>query len=229
MTTLAAPPQALPAEAVVNRPSRALAVRRGFLVAAPVLAGLLCILGSVADPGVGISGTEMHKLYTANPDPLQWKSTGFHWAYALWIAPALLMAPYVRRKGAWLANIGALLGFLGMTTLPGMLLSDWFESAIGQAYGNAAVDKVDHLIFSTMWGPVGFMIPAMVGFFLALPVATIAMIRAGRMRWYALVPVIGAYAAFMGSGVRPWGTALTTVLLTAYAVLLARATRPQAD
>jgi len=234
MTTLAT--SATPGRAAAHvvppttpeRPGRALAVRRGFLVAAPVLAGLLCILGAVADPAAGISGTQMHHLYTAHPGPLQWKSTGFHWAYALWIAPALLIAPYVRRRGAWIANVAALLGLLGMTTLPGMLISDWFESAIGQAYGNAAVTKVDDLIFSTMWGPVGFMIPGMVGFFLALPIATIAMVRAGRMRWYALAPVVLAYVAFMGSGVRPWGTVLTALLLSAYAVLLARATRPQA-
>ena len=48
-----------------------------------------------------------------NPEPLQLKSLGLHWAYAFWIAPALLIARYVRGRGAWLANVAGFLGFAG--------------------------------------------------------------------------------------------------------------------
>ena len=60
---------------------------------------LLAIAGTVADPGTGTTGEEMNRIYTDNPDPLQWKSFLFHWSYAFWIAPALLLAPYVRGRG----------------------------------------------------------------------------------------------------------------------------------
>ena len=118
-----------------SHPSRALRARRGFLIASPVLAGIFCTIGAYADPGATISGPRLYELYTANPGPLQFKSLGLHWGYAFWIAPALLIAAYVRGRGAWLANIAALLGFAGMTTLPGMLAMDWFDSAAGQLYG----------------------------------------------------------------------------------------------
>ena len=39
-------------------------------------------MGAVADPAGGISGTKMNKVYIDHPDALQWKSTGYHWAYA---------------------------------------------------------------------------------------------------------------------------------------------------
>ena len=51
------------------------------------------------------------------------------------MAPALLAVPYVRRKGAWLANIAAVIGFAGVTTLPGLLFIDFYDSAIAQEFG----------------------------------------------------------------------------------------------
>jgi hypothetical protein len=49
--------------------------------------------------------------------------------------PALLIAPCVRSKGARLANRTAFVGFVGISTSPGLLMADWFDSAIGQAVG----------------------------------------------------------------------------------------------
>ena len=79
-------------------------------------------LGAAGDPAAGFSGADMTRLYIENPGPLQWKSTGYHWAYALWMLPALLTLPYTRRKGAWLGNLAALIGFAGLVSLPGMLV-----------------------------------------------------------------------------------------------------------
>lgn len=209
-----------------GRSTRALAVRRGFIVAAPVLAGLLSIVGAAADPGAGQSGREMFEVYAAHPEPLQLKSLGFHWAYAFWIAPALLLAAYVRGRGAWLANVAALLGFTGMTTLPGLLFTDWYDSAIGQLYGAGAVTVVHDRMSDTMWGVAAFTVPGLVGFFLALPLATIALWRAGLVRWWAFAAVVAGYAAFIGSNVLWWGCAVTAVCFTVLAFALASATDP---
>ncbi len=107
----------------VHGRSPALVARRWFLVASPVLAGLFAILGAANDPAVGLDGQRLYELYAANPEPLQWKSLGFHWAYAFWMAPAMLLAPYIRGRGAWIANVAALIGFAGIATLPGLLSS----------------------------------------------------------------------------------------------------------
>ena len=89
---------------------------------------------AISRPGRRISGAEMQALYAANPGPLQFKSLGFHWAYAFWLVPPADRS-YVRGKGAWLANATALIGFVGLSTMPGLLMADWFHSAIGQAVG----------------------------------------------------------------------------------------------
>ena len=141
-----------------TRGSRAVAVRRALLVASPVLAGLFCLLGAIADPAAGLSGSKMTKIYIENPDPLQWKSTGYHWAYAFWIGTALMVAPLVRGRGAWLATIAAIIGFAGMVTLPGMLISDWYQAGIGHFYGQQGVKQVEDQMIGTMWGLKGFMV-----------------------------------------------------------------------
>jgi hypothetical protein len=207
------------------RTSKALAVRRGLLVAMPVLAGVFLVVGAVADPAGGISGTKMNEIYIDHPDALQWKSTGYHWAYAFLIAPAMLLASYVRGRGAWIANIAAVLGFLGATTLPGMLMSDWYVAGIGHLYGLEGTVAVEDHMFATMWGIKGFIVPGMLGFALALPLATIALWRARLVRWWAFAAVLGAYVAFGVSGARPWGTLISLALLTVFAVAIAKATK----
>jgi hypothetical protein len=225
VTAVDVPAAPSPAD-VPPRPSRAVAVRRWFLVASPVLAGLFAVVGAWADPGAGISGREMWEIYAAEPDPLQWKSLGFHWSYSFWVAPALLLAAYVRGKGAWIANVAAAFAFVGMTTLPGLLIVDFYDSAIGQLYGVDATAAVSEHMTGTMWGAAALAMPGMIGFMLALPLAALSLWRAALVRWWAPVSVVAGYAAFLLSGVMWWGCAITAVSFTVFAVAVERATRP---
>jgi hypothetical protein len=54
------------------------------------------------------------------------------------MVPALLILPYVRGRGAWLANVAALVGFAGLVTLPGLVFVDFYDSAIAQEFGSPA-------------------------------------------------------------------------------------------
>lgn len=208
-----------------TRGSRAVAVRRALLVASPVLAGLFCLLGAIADPAAGLSGSKMTKIYIENPDPLQWKSTGYHWAYAFWIGTALMVAPLVRGRGAWLATIAAVIGFAGMVTLPGMLISDWYQAGIGHFYGQQGVQQVEDQMIGTMWGLKGFMVFGIPGLALALPLAAAGLWRARLVRWWSFAATVAAFLVFMVSQATWWGAALSTVFLTVFAVSLVGATR----
>lgn len=210
---------------VQPRRTAALQVRRWFLVAAPVLAGLFAILGAAADPAVGAEGEVLWRSYAANPEPLQFKSFGFHWSYTFWLVPAIMIAGLVRGgRGVWIANVAALLGFVGISTLPGLLITDFIESAIGQAGGvemNAAVTK----IADEMWGVKAIIMPGIVSFVLAPPIAALAAWRAGIVRWWGPLAVIAGFAAFIGSSIDVWGTVLTTLFFSVFAYELARGTR----
>ncbi len=199
--------------------------RRWFLVAAPLLAGLFVTMGALGDPAVGQDGRVLYEAYAANPDPLQFKSVGFHFGYAFWIVPAILLAAYVRDRGIWIANVAAFLGWLGISTLPGLLMIDYYDSAIGQVAGVDTTLRVQE-VMETMWGVPVIVMPGIVGFVLALPLAAVAAWRAGLVKWWAPVAVICGFLAFMLSGVTPWGTAITTVFFTLFAYSLWRGTRP---
>jgi hypothetical protein len=208
-----------------RRPSMALAFRRGLLVAAPVLAGLLTTVGAVADPAAGISGDKMLEVYFDNPDRLQWKSLAYHWSYAFWIVPAMLIVPLVRGRGAWLATITGFIGFLGVATMPALLLADWFDSAIGAAHGleghHAVYDAMEG-----MWGIPVFIAPGIAALFLALPLAMLTLWRAGLSRWWGLAAAVAAIAAFLISDATWPGAVIATLCLATVSLALAKATEP---
>ena len=208
-----------------RRPSKALTFRRGFLVAAPVLAGLFATVGAVADPAAGISGDKMLQIYFDNPDRLQFKSLAYHWSYAFWIVPAMLIVPLVRGRGAWLATISGLIGFLGVATMPGLLMSDWFDSAIGAAHGLEGHRAV-YQAMEGMWGIPVFTAPGIIGLFLALPLALLTLWRAGLARWWGLVAAIAAVAAFVLSNATWPGAVIATLFLGAVSLAFAKATVP---
>ena len=207
------------------RSSKALNVRRLFLIACPVLAAVFTMMGALGDPAAGHNGEQMVRTYIENPGPLQWKSTGYHWAYAFWIAPALLAAGLVRGKGAWLANVAAFLGFLGMTTLPGLLITDWYASAIGHEFGYAGTHAVETYMQDSMWGVAGFGIAAMLGFVIGVPLAAVALLRAGLVRWWAVPAVIVPLVALFVSNGAVWAGAVCAACLLVFAAELARAVR----
>jgi len=64
-----------------------------------------------------------------------------------------------------------------MTTLPGLLFVDWYDSAVGQQFGvegNVAVNGR----MEAMWGTAVFTTPGVVGLLLALPLTALTMWRA---------------------------------------------------
>lgn len=192
------------------------AVRRWTLVLAPTLAGLLAVGGAVADPAVDLEGAALYELYAANPGPLQWKSVLYHFSYALWGLAALMLVAVVRRRGSWLANVAGLLAFLGISSLPGFLLADFYDSAIGQVHGVDGALAVERAM-QDMWGLGVLGLTGMAGFLLCLPVAVLAAWRAGMLRWWAVVAPIAGLALGMfvlGANVPGWG-----VMTAGYAVL----------
>ncbi len=208
-----------------SRPSKALSFRRGFLVAAPVLAGVLATVGAVADPAAGISGDAMISIYSDSLDRLQYKSLAYHWSYALWILPAMLIAPMVRGRGAWLATITGFIGFLGVSTMPGLLMSDFFDSAIAAAHGLEGHREV-YAAFEGLWGVQAFTAPGILGFFLALPLTMITLWRAGLARWWGLGAAVAAMAAFLLSNATWPGAVIATLFLGVVSLAFAKATHP---
>src|SRR5919106_444442 len=136
----------------------ALAARRWALIVAPIVAGAFTIVGVIADPAPGAEGRELVEAYAADPDALNFKSLGYHFAYTIWLAAALGIVGLVRRRGSWLANVAGLLAILGISSIPGFLVSDFIDSAMGRLVGiNEAVRVGDAV--EEQWGLAVMAVP----------------------------------------------------------------------
>ncbi len=175
--------------------SAALALRRLAVVWASAVSGILIVAAFFLDPDIGASGRELAREYAENPGRIQLSALSLRFAFALLVLPAFALIRAVRERGAWLANVAGLCAVLGMTTLPGFLLVDFYDVAIyGELGGDAwqaVTDRLEELPGATFMFVTGFF-----GFLLTLPIALVAAWRARLLPWWpALVVSVGQIAA----------------------------------
>lgn len=173
--------------------------RGWFVVLAPVLAGLCTVAGAAADPYTG-DGAALYEAYAADPEALQYKATAYHFGYLFWGAAALLIAWSVRGRGRWVADAAVVLALLGITTMPGFILADFYDSSIGQAFGVEGALRVEDGM-EGMWALMLLASTGALGLVLALPVAVLAAWRAGLLAWWAgLAATAGIVGGFFVLG-----------------------------
>ena len=205
------------------RGTTALAVRRLAVIVSLVLAGAFLIAGALADPAAGVDGRELYEGYAAEPNRVELKSVSYHYAYLLFAPAVFSLVGLVRGRGAWLANAAGLTAIIGLTTLPGLLVVDYYDSTIGRELGVDATVRVNDAIESEFGvGLALIAIPAIAGFTLSLPLACAAAWRAGLLPWWAPVAVVLGFAAWVASSVTLWGAIVFALLLCLVAVALSR-------
>jgi hypothetical protein len=132
----------------------------------------------------------------------------------MWAPIVFALVGLVRGRGAWLANVAAVLATLGATTLPGFLLTDFYDIAIyGELGGDAwqqVTDRIEELPGAAVMFITGFL-----GHMLCLPLVLFAAWRAGLVAVW--VPILMS-AAVVAAQAIPNGFGLL-VLAAAMAVL----------
>jgi hypothetical protein len=209
-----------------SRQSRSAMKARGWaMIAAPTLAGILAIVGTVADPLPPVSGRELIEAYTNNPEPLNFKSVAYHYSYTLWMAVVFPLVGLVRGRGSWLANIAGAERWRcsAISTIPGALLADFIQSAEGQVAGVDAAVRISEVVES-FWGFAAIMAPGGPAFVLALPLAAIAAWRAGILAWWGALAAVAGVAAFMGGGAMLVGNSILAAAFFILSLALARMT-----
>jgi hypothetical protein len=179
----------------------ALRYRRYAVLTAPALAALLILAGFLLDPDIGGSGGSLARSYAAHPGRIELSALSFHFAYALLIVPLLALALPIRARGGWLANLALLFAVLGLTTLPGLLVTDFYDVAIYGKLGPEAWQTVNDRL-QALPGSVAFLVPTLIGFVLALPTAMLAAYRARLLPWW---PAVVFLAAEVSARVLPGG------------------------
>jgi hypothetical protein len=123
----------------------------------------------------------------------------------MWAPIVFALVGIVRGRGAWLANIAAVLATLGATTLPGFLLTDFYDIAIyGELGGDAWQQVTDRL--EELPGALVLFVTAFFGHFLCLPVALFGAWRAGLLALW--VPIGFTVAIAAAQILQPFGSGL---------------------
>jgi hypothetical protein len=134
----------------------------------------------------------------------------------MWAPIVFALVGIVRGRGAWLANIAAVLATLGATTLPGFLLTDFYDIAIYGELGGDAWDQVNDRI-EELPGAMILFITGFLGHMLCLP---FALFGAWRARLVALWVPVGMTVALAAAQIlRPLGSGL--LILAAAMIALA--------
>lgn len=187
-------------------------VRRAALAAAPIATAAAVILGGLADPDPSGQGLDLVRTYTDNWDRVQWKSTSYHYGYMFLGATALGLASLVRSgRGVRFALGAGVLALLATATLPGMLLADVYASAGGGVVGPEKMREIEQAAQGG-WSGAATIFPGMLGFVLCLPLATIAAVRAGLLRWHVPLVAIAAFVAMMALAGNVAGTVVVAAL-----------------
>jgi hypothetical protein len=173
------------------RNDSALSFRRWAVILAAGLSGVIVLISIIVEPGRDAEGTEIIQAYAANHRAFGLHTNLIHYGFALSTPVAYAMVGLVRRRGAWIANLAGLLAVLGLSTLPGLVLLDYFSVAVEHVSGlEAAVNTEDAL--EKLPGFAALTVPALISAMLAVPVATLALWRARLVAWW--LPLVTAAA-----------------------------------
>jgi hypothetical protein len=177
----------------------ALSVRRWAVVIAAALSGVLVLISMIIDPAPNAEDRELIQAYAANDRAQGIHTNLIHYGFALFAPVAYAMVGLVRGRGAWIANVAGVLAVLGLSTLPGLVLSDYLTVAVEHVAGlDTAVDAQNEV--ESLPGFTLLVAPAFLSSLLAVPVATLALWRAGLARLW--LPFVAA-AAFLGPNFIP--------------------------
>ena len=158
-------------------------------VSLPLAAALMAI-GSLVDPGVDESTSTIYMAGLARGDAAtryQVSALILHVAFLAFV-PAIIGLWAIAKPGV-ARGVGAVLGLMGAATLPGLLLSDFYDIALAEKLPAAKAAEVADYSQSLV-GANLLLIPALAGLVLGLGVLFVCAVRAGAMPAWAPVVIV---------------------------------------
>jgi hypothetical protein len=181
------------------RNDTALSFRRWAVILAAGLSGVIVLISIVVEPGRDAEGREIIQAYAPNDRAQGLHTNLIHYGFALFAPVAYAMVGLVRRRGAWIANLAGLLAVLGLSTLPGLVLLDYFSVAVAHVADLEVTVNAEDAV-EKLPGFAAVTAPAFISSILAVPVATLALWRARLVAWW--IPLV-AVAASLGPNFLP--------------------------
>jgi hypothetical protein len=200
--------------------SSALAFRRRGVIAAAGLSGVIVLVSMFVDPVPNAEGRELIEGYAAEPGRQGLHTNLIHYGFALLAPAAFAAVGLVRARGAWLANVAAVLAVLGLTTLPGLVLIDYVTVAAANVTDVDTAYAIEQEV-ETLPGFTAALVPAFLSSMLAIPLAGLALWRARLAPWWLVPALVVGFVAPNVIEARV-GFTVTAVALLLLAWVLAR-------
>ena len=103
-----------------------------------IVGPLIVLAGMIATPWEDEATTaSYHDALAAHPGQAEIAATLLHFGFLLLLPAALGIMHLARRASPKLAHIGGLLAVLGLATLPGLLVTDFYDLALAEALPRA--------------------------------------------------------------------------------------------
>lgn len=193
------------------------------LVAASLpAAAALWTAGGLIDPAVDEStpATYMAGIAeTAAADRYQISALVLHFSFLLFL-PAVIGLWGLSRPGA-LRTVGLVLAGMGAATLPGLVVTDYYDIALAQSLPAAQAGEVAERA-QELTGAGLLAMPAVAGMILGLVLLFVTAVRARQLPAWAPLVLVAALAMPFAVNSMPMFAAAGAVMLVLFAVLAGR-------
>ena len=193
-------------------------MNRKFAAACLVAAPLALAVATAVDPALG--DVPEHGVYRQHPDAILWHSVLLHWAWVLFVPGLLgLLAP-IRKRGAVLGGVAWVAAMLGLVTFSALMSVDLAVLALEQTVSDAEAARVMDRFEGFVWGVVGWQVPGLLGWAVALIAGPLAAARARVISWWTAGAALAGTALYFVFAIEPVPVSLSgpVVMLAAYAV-----------
>jgi hypothetical protein len=190
------------------------------------LGPLITLAGMLATPWEKEATTaSYHDALAAHPAQAEIAASLLHFGYLLLLPAALGIMHLARRASPKLAHVGGALAVLGLATLPGLLVTDFYDLALAQNLPRAQSVAISDATGEMVGGAVMGM-SAIAPMFFGLVILMVAAWRAGVVRgWYAPAIAVAWLLPFVsGTGLVPaaLGAGIMVVLFGSIGVKVVR-------
>lgn len=193
-------------------------MRRYAAAACLVLAPITLAVATGVDPALG--DVPEYGVYRQHADALQWHSLLLHWAWALFVPGLLGLLSPIRQRGAVLARIAWVATVVGLVTFAALMMVDFVILALEQTVPDADVARVFDTFEAMTWATIGWQVPGLLGWAVALLLAPVAAARAGVISWWAAATALAGTALYFVFVISPLPFCLIgpVVMLGGYAL-----------
>ncbi len=180
-----------------------------------IVGPLVVLAGMIATPWEDEATTaSYHDALAAHPGQAEVAATLLHFGYLLLLPAALGIMHLARRASPKLAHIGGLLAVLGLATLPGLLVTDFYDLALAEALPRAQSVAISDATQDS-WAAAVMGLSAIAPMFFGLIILMVAASRAGvTQRWAPFAIAVAWLLPFVsGTGLIPAVAGATIILV----------------